>query len=138
MFENATIEEGGAIIAIHIPMQFKRRGGRKEIILPPDAALEKPTTPLQLAVARAFRWQAMLDSDEVASMGELANLVGMDKSYLGKILRFTLLAPDIVEATLSGKESDGLSMTQLLGSIPALWEEQRRLFGFAEEERLRG
>jgi len=75
----------------------------------------------------------MLDSGEVASLSELANLVGTDKSCLGKILRFTLLAPDIVEAILNGREPEGLSMTQLLGSIPAMWEEQRRLFGFAQQ-----
>lgn len=46
--------------------------------------------PLQFTVARAYRWQAMLDSGEVASLSGLANLVGTDKSYLGKILRLTL------------------------------------------------
>ena len=100
--------------------------------------MEKPPTPLQLAVARAYRWQAMLDSGEVASLGDLAIQVGMDKSYLGKILRFTLLAPDIVEAILEGKEPVGMSMTRLLGSIPALWEEQQQVFGFVGAQRLPG
>lgn len=130
MLKNATIDDRGSIIAFHIPMQFKHRGGRKEIILPPGAQPVKPPTSLQLAIARAYRWQAMLDSGEVASMAELEKLVGTDKSYLCKILRFSLLAPDIVEAILAGKEPDGLSLISVKGAIPALWEEQRERFGF--------
>jgi hypothetical protein len=132
MFENARLVEDGAILEIHIPMKFKRRGGRKEIILPPGAGddkTEKSPTALQLALARAFRWQKMLDSGEAESASELARGQGIDSSLVCRTLRLTLLAPDIVEAILDGSEPSGLSLGDLRRPIPLLWEEQRKALG---------
>ena len=50
----------------------------------------------------------------------------MDNSYLARLLRLTLLAPDLVEAILEGNEPDGLSLEKLY-RLPDEWEEQRRL-----------
>lgn len=126
MVENARLEEDGRIIVIHIPMKFKRRGGRKEIILPDSIQPEKPPTPLQLAIARAHRWQKMLDSGEAESIGALAKRLNMDKAFLGRMLRLTLLAPDIIESLLARTEQSALSLTRLLAAIPPRWDEQRR------------
>ncbi len=129
MFENARLVDGGKIIEIHIPMKFKRRGGRKEIILPPGTQPEKPPTALQLALARAFRWQKMLDDGDVNSANDLAQRLGLDAAFVGRTIRLALLAPDIVETILDGKEPEGLSLKDLRGPLPLLWEEQRRVIG---------
>ncbi len=126
MFESAKLVDGGKIIEVSIPMQFKRRGGRKEIILPPGVQQEKPPTALQLALARAFRWQKMLDAGEADSTKDLAKRLGLDASLVGRTVRLTLLAPDIVEAILDGQEPEGLSINDLYGKLPLLWEEQRQ------------
>ena len=111
--------EDGQII-VHIPMTLKVRSGRKEIILPdaivPDESpAHKPAVqmPLVIAVARAFRWKAFLESRRFASIGELAQAVKVDQSYVGRILRLTLLAPDIVQAIFNGTEPSGLSLEKL-------------------------
>lgn len=125
--------EDGQII-VHIPMTLKVRGGRKEIILPdalvPDDAPGSTSAvqmPLVIAVARAFRWKAFLESGRFSSIGELARAVKMDQSYVSRILRLTLLAPDIVQAILQGQEPSGLSLEKLK-IIPHEWEEQRESF----------
>ena len=124
---NAPDQNG--IIIIQIPLTFKRRGGRREVILPPGARDERPATPVQLALARAYRWQKMLDSGEVGSISELATQIGADKSLVAKQLRLAQLAPDIVEAILKGTEPEGTSLMRLFEAIPLLWEDQRKLYG---------
>lgn len=122
--------EDGQII-VHIPMTLKVRGGRKEIILPNGLVAEgSPVqrsatySPLVIAVARAFRWKAFLESGRFSSIDDLARAVNMDSSYVGRLLRLTLLAPDIIQAILHGEEPSGLSLEKLK-SFPMEWEEQR-------------
>jgi len=90
-------------------MEFKVRGGRKEIILPPNTERHTtpdvgPQRPLVVALARAFHWQEMLDTGEAGSIGELARACDVDRSYVGRILNLTALAPNIVEAILRWDE----------------------------------
>jgi hypothetical protein len=56
------------------------------------------------AVARAFRWQRMLESGAHGSIGELAAAERINSSYLARVLRLALLAPEIVEAMLDGTD----------------------------------
>ncbi|MGC1955645.1 MAG: hypothetical protein WA970_24360 [Gammaproteobacteria bacterium] len=67
-------------LTITVPVQIKRRSGRKVVMLPRGA--ERPRdgdpTPIQLALARGYRWLAMLESGEVKSLRELARRAGID------------------------------------------------------------
>ncbi len=133
---SVTLEREGDTVVIRIPMDLKRRSGRKEIIVPeglPGTEQRKPTTqePLITALARAFHWQELIDSGKYGSITELAKALNVDRSYVGRILRLSLLAPDIVEAITSGNEPSGLSLERLVKGMPVMWEEQRRAFGFA-------
>ncbi len=56
----------------------------------------------------------------------------LDGSYDGRILRLTLLAPDIIQAIIDGREPSGLSLTTLTKPLPLEWEEQRKTLGFAQ------
>ena len=131
-----TIRRDGDCIVVHIPMTFKRRGGRKEIIVPQGYENKTPTkqqaqSALVLAVVRGHIWRDLLESGKAKSIAEIARANKVDGSYVSRMLDLTLLAPDIIEAILDGKEPSGLSLTTLTRrQPPELWEEQRTVFGF--------
>jgi hypothetical protein len=77
------------------------------------------------ALTRAHRWKRLLESGRYGSFAELAAAERIDRSYLGKTLRLTLLAPDIVEAILDGRRAYSLALPVLLEALPSLWDEQR-------------
>ena len=76
------------------------------------------------ALARAFRYQRLLDEGRYASISEMAVAERIERGYLGSLLRLTLLAPDIVEAILDGRQPD-LALPALLKPFPDDWERQR-------------
>ena len=127
------VEEGDHLV-FRIPLTFKRRGGRKEIISLGCQASEPSTPcrtnkPLVVAIARAHRWKELIESGRYASVAEMAAAMGMDASYVARILRLSLLAPDIAESIMRGDEPSGLSLARLL-DIPPYWPEQRTKWGF--------
>lgn len=81
------------------------------------------------AMARAFRWQRLLDSGEFATIAELAEREGIASSYMTRVLRLTLLAPDIVEAILDGKQDPRVTLARLMKQLAVEWNRQRRHFG---------
>ena len=116
---------------VFVPMTFRRIGGRKRIVLP-DGSLYNPETrvpvdsPIVRSLARAFRWRRMLESGQHASINELAKAERVDRAFASRVLRLTLLAPDIVEAILAGRQPEKLTVRALMGSFPVEWAEQRR------------
>lgn len=77
------------------------------------------------ALARGFRYQRMLDEGRYASITELAAVEKLDRGYLGSLLRLTLLAPDIIESVLDGRQPDGASLPALMEPFPIEWARQR-------------
>ena len=65
------------------------------------------------ALARAFRWRKLLDAGVYATLEDLAKAKGVN-AYVSRILRLTLLAPEIVEAILAGRQPAGLQLDDLL------------------------
>jgi hypothetical protein len=80
------------------------------------------------ALAKAYRWQDQLESGQYKDLEDLAEAIQVDRSYVGRILQLTSLAPDIVESILQGGEYSELSLRDFRKGIPFLWEEQRRVF----------
>jgi hypothetical protein len=114
-------------------MVLRRRGGRKEIVvsqgLPRRQRSARQTHgALVLAVVRGHRWKELLESNRYPSIDALAARMGADSSYVGRHLNLALLAPDIVEAILAGREPEGLSLEKLY-RLPLEWDEQRRVLG---------
>ena len=124
------ISKDGRTATVSIPVNFLHRGGRKQILSPPGASPWSPAprvdTALVKAVVRAHRWRQMLESGEYSSSAELAKAEQVNDSYLSRILRLTLIAPDIIEAILSGRQPSTLQLDELLKPLPAAWEGQRR------------
>jgi ParB-like chromosome segregation protein Spo0J len=126
----ARLAAEGDCLVVRVPLRIRRRRGRREIIAP--AGLEEATSTdaplnrgLAVMVARAHRWRELLESGRYGTIRQLAQDLGVDNSYVARILRLTLLAPDIIEAILEGTEPDGLSLEKLYRA-PVEWEEQRR------------
>jgi hypothetical protein len=135
MGDGPTVEQRDERTIIRIPMEFKRRGGRREIIVPeglPVSTSSKASEPVPLvvAVARARRWLRLLEGGRYADIADLARDLGVDRSYVSRLLRLALLAPDIVKAIVDGAEPSGLSFRTLVYNVPRGWDEQRKRFGF--------
>lgn len=131
------VRRDGDCVVLNIPMTFRRRSGCREIILPPGGGASSGTEPnrtLILALARAWRWQEMLDRGEVGSVDELARRLRLGGTYVARILRLTGLAPRLVDNILAGHEPDGLSLRCLAVGIALPWAEQRRLAGRTPDE----
>lgn len=115
---------------VAIPIEFKRRGGRKEIILPDieDHAMRSAAhRNLLVAVGRAFLWKDLLESGRFASIKDLAKAVGLDRSYVAKLLNLTLISPALVESIVAGTEPSGLSVARLRQGVPVRWDEQKEM-----------
>jgi hypothetical protein len=119
-------------LIVRIPMRFQRRGGRKRIVAPEGSAIVPSSKPqpdgtLVKALARAWRWQRMLDEGVYTTVSEIGDTENISKSYVSRILRLALLAPDITEAILGGMADQSLMLERLETPLPASWDEQRRL-----------
>jgi len=114
-------------VTVHVPFRIVRRGGRKEMQLPPGAPPQRKTdNTLVKALARAFRWKRMLDSGEFTTIAELAQREGIAPSYMTRVLRLTLLAPDIVEAIMDGKQGPEVTLARVLEPLPVEWVAQSK------------
>ena len=118
-----------APITVRVPLSVRRRPGRKTIVTPDRGALAptrvRSDPALVKALARAFRWQRMLDEGRYASISEMARAERIERGFLGRILRLAVLAPDVVEAVLNGSQGAELSLPRLLEGMPVVWGEQR-------------
>lgn len=117
-------------VSLTVPIQFKRRSGRKQITLPNGLPADprpwdRTPTPLQQALIRGHRWLAMLESGDVRTLAEIAKREGIDNSYVSRMVNLTILAPDIVEAILLNDLPDHVTLFDLAVDPPALWDEQR-------------
>jgi hypothetical protein len=123
-------------ITVRVPIAIRRRGGRK-LVLAPDGAevtaapvIRHVDNAMVKAIARAFRWRDLLESGEYATIREIASTEKINETYVGRVLRLTLLAPDIIEAILGGRQPSGLQLDGLLRRWPVTWQDQ--LFSVAE------
>jgi ParB-like chromosome segregation protein Spo0J len=113
-------------------MKFVKRGGRKAVVTPdgaPWAPRPRVDNAMVKALARAYRWQRMLDEGVCGTIEELAKREGVNRGYMSRVLRLTLLAPEIVEAVLDGRQPQGRQLDDLLAGFPLHWDRQLPHFG---------
>jgi hypothetical protein len=112
-------------VTLHVAFRVVKRGGRKEMQMPEGATHPRRTdSTLVKALARAFRWKRMLESGEFATIAELAEREGIAPSYMTRVLRLTLLAPELIEEILYGTHVPAVTLAQVLEPFPVEWEEQ--------------
>ncbi len=121
------------LITFSLPFSFRRRArGEKLLIAGGNSLSPKPDTQLITAVALGHRWFSELTKGSNPSLSELAKRHSVDRADASRIIRLALLAPDIVEAILKGRQPRDLSLRRLkrLTNLPLVWEEQRQVLGF--------
>jgi hypothetical protein len=120
----------GRTVTVRVPISIRRRGGRKLVLAPDGTNVKKAPVRRHVdnamvkAIARAFPWREMLENGTHATIGEIAAAEKINETYVGRVLRLTLLAPDIVEAILGGQQPAGLQLDRLLRRFPVGWREQ--------------
>ncbi|WP_376094330.1 hypothetical protein ACE7GA_00915 [Roseomonas sp. CCTCC AB2023176] len=118
-------------ITVRVPLGFRRRPGRKTVVTPvrdegnTTAISTRADPALVKALARAFRYQRLLDEGRYASISEMARAERIERGYLGSLLRLTLLAPVIVEVILDGRQAEELNLPRLLKPFPIEWADHR-------------
>jgi hypothetical protein len=117
-------------VTVRVPLTIRRRPGRKTLVSLGFGAeggriATKADPALVKALARAFRYQKLLDDGRYGSISEMAAAEKIERGYLGTLLRLTLLAPDLVEAILNGRQPEGVTLPRLLEGLPAGWAHQR-------------
>ena len=120
-----------------VPLAIKRRHSSKLIVPPVGSPIAKATSsfdlPLIRTLGKAFYWQRMIDTGEVANASELARRFKLEVGWLCEVLRMTRLAPDIIRAILDGRQPRHLNLHAMRGrqgEVSLDWDEQRGLFGF--------
>jgi hypothetical protein len=126
--------DGNAIV-ISVPVNFTRKFGRRYMIVPPtesDALFTAPPRKddtLLKALARAHKWSQWLETGKVKKLDHLAADNDINPSYVSRIIRLNLLAPDIKEMILDGRQPKTMKLSVMLNPFPNDWEAQRRHFG---------
>ncbi len=117
-------------VTVHVPFRLVKRGGRKEMVVPSGTSAPRPRVDSTLikALARAFRWKRMLDSGAFTSVTEIAAHEKLSFTYISRVFRLCLLAPDIVVAIMAGHQPREMALADLLEAIPQDWRMQRALW----------
>src|SRR5262245_17577723 len=120
----------GSAVTVRVPLVIKSRGGRKVVVSPDGEPVSAPARPrvdntLLRAVVQAFHWKNQIETGQLATVSELAATEGLNGSYVSHVLRLTLVAPDLVEAVLDGKQPTTMQLQPLLRTFPCEWSQQR-------------
>lgn len=113
---------------ITVPFTIRKRGGRK-LILTPDGSIAqpervRPNSALLKALARGFRWKKMLQEGDYQTLEEIADAENINPSYVSRLLRMTLLAPELVDAILAGRQPPALTVARAMRPFPMEWRQQ--------------
>ena len=84
------------------------------------------TTPWSRRSPAPFAGARLLETGVHGTVDEIARAEDINPSYVSRILRLTLLAPDIVDAILDGRQPSALTLARLMKPIPLEWERQRK------------
>jgi hypothetical protein len=128
--------EGGESMAkgfttFALPFKIVPRGGGARIMLAAgrSPSSDASTTAFVKALVRGYRWRQQLMNGEARSMAAIAQSKAVTVRYVSRLVRLSLLAPDIVERILDRRLPASVTLNSVLYSLPYDWNEQRRLFG---------
>jgi hypothetical protein len=124
-----SLTKDGRTLTVRVPLALRKRGGRKLVVAPAGVTWAAPRPRVDdtvvKAIARAFRWRKLLETGVCGTIAEIATAERINPTYVGRILRLTLLAPDVVEAILDGRQPATLQLADLLRPLPVEWTRQR-------------
>jgi hypothetical protein len=126
------LSDDGRTVTVRVPISIRRRGGRKLVLAPDGAELTAEPVARHIesamvkAIARAFRWRDMLERGEYATIREIAEAENINESYVSRVLRLTLLAPDVVEMVVAGRQPLKMQLDSLLQRFSVDWRSQQQ------------
>lgn len=135
MMTEPKFKDDGRTVIVRVPIAIRKRGGRKLVLAPNGGnitavpAVRHMDSAMIKAIARGFRWRKMLEDGEYATIREIAAAEKINESYIGRVLRLTLLAPEIVDTIMNGRQPAGLQLECLVKRFPVEWSAQRQTFG---------
>src|SRR4029079_14247193 len=128
------LSDDGRTVTVRVPISIRRRGGRKFVLAPDGTNVTTALVRRHVdnamvkAIARSFRWREMLEKGEYSTIREIAVAESINESYVGRVLRLTLLAPDIVVTILAGHQMAKLQLENLMKRFPVGWSDQNSFF----------
>lgn len=125
-----TVLENGNVL-VSIPITLRESAGRKQIITD-QKKFKAENDPIVLNIARGFYWQEMIDNGKIANIRELAKIMNVNESYVGRTIRLTMLSPEIIHRAIRGTLPEDISLAKLY-KLPDRWEEQLQQLGIAVE-----
>ena len=128
----AVSRNSSSTITVHVPLTFMRRGNSKRIFSAAvgTASPARFESALIKAIARAHRWRRKIESGEFASITELANAEKVNQSYACRLLRLTLLSPEVITAILDGRLNPAPTVNELMKPFTLIWTQQMRVSHF--------
>jgi hypothetical protein len=118
-------------VLVSIPITLRESAGRKQIITD-QKKFKAENDPIVLNIARGFYWQEMIDSGKITNIRELAKIMNVNESYVGRTIRLTMLSPEIIHRAIRGTLPEDISLAKLY-KLPDRWDEQLQQLGIAVE-----
>ena len=118
-------------VLVSIPIILRESAGRKRIITD-EKKFNAEADPIVLNIARGFYWQELIDCGKISNIRELANILGVNESYIGRTIRLTQISPEIIHRAIRGTLPAGISLAKLY-KLPDRWEEQLSQLGITAE-----
>ena len=118
-------------VLVSIPITLRESAGRKQIITD-QKKFKAENDPIVLNIARGFYWQEMIDSGKITNIRELAQIMNVNESYVGRTIRLTMLSPEIIHRAIRGILPEDISLAKLY-KLPDRWDEQLMQLGIAVE-----
>lgn len=119
------------MLTVRVPLAVRKHRGGRKLMIAPDSTTSRGSsaadTTLVKALARAFRWRRMMEAGRFATIDELAAAEKINSSYVSRLLRLTLLAPELVEAILDGRQPEGMTLPGLMEPFPVEWSLQNEM-----------
>ena len=123
-------------VTVRVPLAIRKRGGRKVVVSPDGSVL--PTAPrhvatnadpaLLKALGRAFRWKRLPDDGTYPWVSDIARAEKLDRTYIGDVLRLTLLAPVLAEAMVEGRQEEEVTLPALISGVAVEWPQSQGCF----------
>ena len=118
-------------VLVSIPIILRESAGRKRIITD-EKKFKADEDPIVLNIARGFYWQEMIDNGKITNIRELAKIMNVNESYVGRTIRLTMLSPEIIHRAIRGTLPPDISLAKLY-KLPSRWDEQLQQLGIITE-----
>lgn len=128
---DASSRDNDTPLQLEMPVELRRLGKEKRLIVAAHAPKTNPDAVLIKAIVRGHHWFELLKNRKALSITDIAIAENLPRTYVGSVIPFALLAPDITEAILEGAQPIDLNLDRLINiSLSIDWAEQRSVLGF--------